>query len=60
MFKVNGRNLLLIDHPVNTGLSYSVNTSSYVTTDKDAGKFLVNKAIKNKHVLSSFNNIATS
>ncbi|XP_050348978.1 uncharacterized protein LOC126772629 [Nymphalis io] len=38
---VNGRNLLLIDHPVGTGFSYVVNKSLLVKTDKDAAKDLL-------------------
>ncbi|CAH2085504.1 unnamed protein product [Euphydryas editha] len=38
---VNGRNLLLIDHPVGTGFSYAESKSLLVKTDKDAAKDLL-------------------
>ncbi|XP_047521239.1 retinoid-inducible serine carboxypeptidase-like isoform X1 [Pieris napi] len=38
---VNGRNILLIDHPVGAGFSYAVNTSLYVTSDREAVKDLL-------------------
>ncbi|XP_039750945.1 retinoid-inducible serine carboxypeptidase-like isoform X2 [Pararge aegeria] len=37
---VNGRNVLLIDHPVESGFSYAVNETLLVKTDKDAAKDL--------------------
>ncbi|XP_041968814.1 retinoid-inducible serine carboxypeptidase-like [Aricia agestis] len=38
---VRGRNLLLIDHPVGTGFSYTTDNSSYVRSDRAAVKDLV-------------------
>ncbi|XP_045767159.1 retinoid-inducible serine carboxypeptidase-like [Maniola jurtina] len=42
---VNGRNVLLIDHPVGSGFSYAVNETLLVKTDKEAAKDLL-RAIK--------------
>ncbi|XP_072929204.1 retinoid-inducible serine carboxypeptidase-like [Epargyreus clarus] len=48
---VNGRNVLLIDHPVGTGFSYATDSSLLVKSDKEAAKDLLRviKAFFRRH-----------